>query len=466
MERDWVKLKIDDDRMTVSLSIKVPYGEETTCFSPEFIEEYLYENGINAGVDKNAIAALSEYTEYGHEIVVAKGKKPVNGKDGTYQFNVRMEDIKDKPAINEDGSVDYYNSLKLATIKKDELFAVYVPPTPGEYGYTVFAEMIPPAKGRELRPLRGKGFTISEDGREYRAQTDGRIYKDGERIIIENLYVVKGDLDIEQGNLSFNGDVEIKGDVRSGLTVNAEGNIYVHGHVGACHLISGGKITIRKGIQGRNKCTIASKGDVICSFIERCTINAGGDVYADSILDCDIAARNKVYVNSRKGIIVGGNVSGMQGILAKEVGNDIDVATMLTAGVIPEYMREVAILNDSLEKVNGNLELLDRSLKMYDKIPGDKRTKETESVRMKIIRAKVMESTRHKMFTEQLEKINAEIDRAKEEANVRITGIVHAGTRISMGGDIYSVKEDLRDVEYRYRNYKVVQLAGDEKEAL
>lgn len=69
---------------------------------------------------------------------------------------------------------------------------------------------------------------------------------------------------------------------------------------------------------------------------------------------------------------------------------------MLIAGVTPDHMREVAILTEMLEKINENLELLDRSLKMYDKIPGSKRTKETEVVRTKIIRAKVMEAARQK----------------------------------------------------------------------
>lgn len=462
VERDWVYLKIDDDRMRVALCIKIPEGEEAPHFSPEFIEDYLHENGITTGIDKNAIMALSEYVEYGKDIVVARGKPPINGKDGVYSFHVAMEDIKDKPIVNADGSVDYYNSLKLAMVKQDELIAVYIPPTPGEYGYTVFAEMLPPVKGRELRPLRGKGFTISENGREYRAAINGRIYRDGERIIVENVYVVKGDLDVEKGNLTFNGDVEVRGDVRSGLTLNAAGNIYVHGHVGGCRLISGGKITIRKGIQGRNKCTIVAESDVICSFMERCTINSGGDVYADSILDCDIAARNRIYVNSKKGMIVGGNISGMQGILAKHVGNTLGVNTMLIAGATPDHMREVAILTEMLEKINGNIELLDRSLKMYDRIPGDKCTKETEAVRTKIIRAKVMEAARQKKLKDRLEVVNEEIAKAKQEANVRITGVVHIGTKISMYGNIYTVNEDLKDVKYIYRNHQVEQLSGEE----
>lgn len=460
MERDWVVLKIEDDRMTVSLSIKVPYGEEFPSFSPEFIENYLKENGITAGIDHKAIEALSAYVQFGQEIVVARGKAPINGNDGVYQYLIELEDAKSKPVLNSDGSVDYYNSLKLAMVKKDQLFAVYVPATAGEYGYTVFSEMLAPVKGRDLRPLKGKGFVVSDDGKEYRAAVDGRIYRQQDRIIIDNMYVVKGDLDIEQGNIVFNGDVEIKGDVRSGLMINAQGSIFIHGHVGGCRLISGGNITIKKGIQGRNKCTIVAKNDVICSFIERCTINAGGSIYADSILDSDVAARVKVNVNSRKGIIVGGNVSGMQGIYAKEVGNEAGVTTVLQAGAIPEHMRTAALLSEQLEQIKKDVSFLDKNLKIYEALPGDKRTKETEATRMKILRAKVIKATEQKDISDKLNAMNEEIDKAKSQAIIKITGNAYAGTKITMGKAMHIVKDSCRDVEFTYRNYEIIASAG------
>lgn len=251
MEKDWVILKIDDGRMTVSLMVTKPEGEQQLCPPKGFIENYLKEHGVTAGIDKDAIAKLYKPENYGQDIVVARGKPPVNGRDGFYEYMVALEDDRSKPIIKEDGSVDYINSLKLAMIKKDDLFAVYVPPTQGEPGYTVCSEVVPPIKGKDLRKLRGKGFVVSEDGKEYRAALDGRIRKNEDKIIIESVYEVHGDLDIQQGNVKFNGDVEVRGDVRSGLTIETNGNIYIHGHVGGCRLIAGGSITIQKRYSGQ-----------------------------------------------------------------------------------------------------------------------------------------------------------------------------------------------------------------------
>lgn len=462
MEKDWVILKIDDQRMWASLTIKKPEGEENSYFSPDFIEKYLKENGITAGILRDNIEALANCVCYGQEVVVAEGKYPVKGRDGVYSYTVTLEDSKNKPTINPDGSVDYYNSLKLAMVEEGDVFAVYEPPTPGEYGYTIFSEMLPPIKGRELRPLRGKGFTISEDKRTYTASYGGRIFRQAERIIIEKIYVVKGDLDIEQGNIKFNGDVEIKGDVRSGLTIETDGDIFVHGHVGGCKLVAGGNITIQRGIQGRDKCFITAKGNVACSFVERCHIEAGGNVYADSILDADVLARQMVVVSSRKGLIVGANVTGIQGVVAKTAGNEACILTSITAGVMHEDIIKLSEQSEKIMKIKANVELLERNLKNIDSMDGSKVTKEIEAMRMKIIRAKVLLAAELKTLQDEHIFLNEEVNKAKKEARIHITGISYGEVKITIGRGTYLTKEALKDIVYKNVNDEIVAVPGSE----
>lgn len=464
MERDWAVLRIDEHRMWVGLTIKEPEGEECTQFSEAFIERYLRENGITAGINMDAIHMLVSHLEYGREVIVAQGREAIKGQDGFYQYTVMLEDARSKPTVNPDGSVDYYNSLKLAMVREGDLIAAYVPPTPGEYGFTVFSEMIPPVKGKELRPIRGTGFTVSEDGREYRAKFDGRIYKDNARIIVEKIYIIRGDLDLEQGNIRFNGDVEVKGDVRSGLMIEAEGNIFVHGHVGSCKLTAGHNITIRKGIQGKGRCLITAGGDVACSFVERCRIEAQGNVYADSVLDSEISARNRVIVSSRKGLVLGGVVSGMQGVTVKESGNAAETATVLRAGMVKEEVKRVSELTEKHCSVAEEVELLDRNLKLYDNLEGSKRTKETEATRIKILRAKVIKMAEQKKLEDELAALNAEIELARSEANIRIRGICYAGTIVNIGSGRCEIRESCKDVEFRFRLNEIVMLAGDDEE--
>lgn len=449
MERDWVVLNIDEQRMWVGLTIKEPVGEEQLDFSVEFVESYLRDNGIKTGICKEAIEALVTNVRYGQEVIVAEGKPPVNGRDGFYQYLIPLEDAKAKPVVKKDGTVDYHNSLKLAMVEEQQLFAVYVPPTPGEYGYTVFSEMLPPVRGKELQPLKGKGFLYDEETREYRAEFAGRIYRDDGRIFVDKVYVVRGDVDMEQGNIEFNGDVEIKGDVRSGFSIVAAGNIYVQGHVGACQITAGKNITIKKGVQGHNKCDIHAGGDVTCNFLERCNVIAGGDFYATSVLDCEVVARGRVIVTSKRGHILAGNTIGMQGIVAREVGNETGVITVLQTGVTRDYVRRVSELRVNKTKVESELGILEKNLKIYDGMPGERRTKETEALRMKILRAKVIKATELKHIEDEMNEIITEIENAKKDATVTVHGIAHSGVRIYMGRDAFPVREDCRGVQYR-----------------
>lgn len=455
MERDWAVLHIDEQRMWVGLTIKEPTGEETMSISPEFIENYLRENGIRSGLCHEAIAALAYDVQYGTQVVVARGKQPVKGRDGMYRFLVALEDMKAKPKINDDGSVDYHNSLKLAMVEEGQVFAVYEPPTSGEYGYTVFSEMLQPVKGRPLPPLRGRGFSVSEDGTQYTANFAGRIYKENERIMIQNIYVVKGDLDISQGNIVFNGDVEIRGDVRSGFSVEAQGDVFIGGHVGASRIKAGRNVTIRKGVQGRGKCEITAGGDVACSFLERCIIRAQGNVYADSILNSIIVARKQVLVQSRLGVIVGGEVTGMQGIYAKEAGCDVGLQTDLRIGADIELMRRRNHLQREQKKVLDEIDLLDKNLKVFESLEPQKRNKETESMRMKILRAKVLKQTQSKQLDEEIVQITQETETANRDSEVVVSGIAYPGVHVYMGREGYAVKEACKAVRFRLQGTKM-----------
>lgn len=455
MERDWVVLKIDEHRMWASLAIKRPEGEETHSFTPEFITAYLKENGIKAGLNEEAIEALAHNVAYEQDVIVACGKPAVNGKDGSYSFLVDMEDLKSKPAIREDGSVDYYNSLKLAMVKENDLFAVYNPPTSGEFGYTIFSEMLTPVKGRDIGALRGSGFTRSENGLEYRASYDGRIIRNENKITIEKLFRVKGDLNLEKGNINFNGDVEITGDVRSGLCIEAEGNVFIHGHVGSCRIKAGKDITIQKGVQGRNKCFIEAGGNVMCSFVERCTINAKGNIYADYILDSTVTAQNQVLLESKSGLVLGGVVTGILGVKVKEAGNDKETPTVIQAGNLSEDLNKAATLKAELIELNRKFEQLEKHIKTFEQIDGSKLTKEIEATKTKMFRAKVVLKTDIRKKQDSLAIANARITQAKESI-VHITKCCHLGVRITINGYHYLMTKEFSDIIFKVKREQVV----------
>ena len=69
--------------------------------------------------------------------------------------------------LREDGSVDYFNVKLFEKVNKDDKLAEYIEPTKGEFGYDIFGKLLVPKPGRPGPKLRGKGFTVSEDGKSY-----------------------------------------------------------------------------------------------------------------------------------------------------------------------------------------------------------------------------------------------------------------------------------------------------------
>ena len=192
-------------------------------------------------------------------------------------------------------------------------------------------------------------------------------------------------------------------------------------------------------------------------------MQAGGSIYADSILDSDVYAKQQVVVSSRKGLVLGGIISATQGIVAKEAGNDAGIGTILQAGVVTEEMQRAAELVQQHHKVTDEVELLNKNLKIYDSLDGSRRTKETETIRMKILRAKVIKTAEQKKLAEQLSKLNEDIMRARQHAGIRIHGTVYPGVKVNVGKDWYEVKDACKDVKFLFRQNRVVMLAGDDE---
>ena len=464
MDTDRIIMIIDEKHMNVSLVAKRSEDNEPLDVTADSIIELLQKNGVKVGINRAAVQSFAAYAAYDKEVIVASGKPAVNGEDGRYHYLVPLEDQKDKPVVAEDGSVDYLNSLKLAMVEEGQTIAVYKPPTKGEYGYTVFSEILKPVPGRQLPMLKGKGFTVSEDGLTYSAKLSGRIFTENGRIIIEPIYVVKGDLGIEHGNIDFNGDVEVHGDVHSGLRIEAKGCIFINGHVGNCKLHAGGNITIGKGVQGKYGCEIVAGGDVAASFVERCNITSGGNVYADSLMDCRVFARDSVFVTSKHGCIIGGSVNAMQKITAREIGNEAGVITKLQFGEMPQYRKECNGHKKRLQKTIEDIAVFESQLEKYEQLETGKLSADMEQIKTQIIRAKIVRQAEKHSLEERIRQMELELKAAHEDSFVRVTGIVHPGTMVMAEAAVYVQNEAYKDVYYRQWLGKIRLLSPEEYE--
>src|SRR5699024_1851320 len=99
---------------------------------------------------------------------------------------------------------------------------------------------------------------------------------------VHNVYEVHEDISLKVGNIDFLGNVVIRGDVPTGFTVKATGDVKVFGIVEAATIEVGGSIYISEGMAGLKTGTLIAKEDVYIGYINQGNVEAQNNIYVDN----------------------------------------------------------------------------------------------------------------------------------------------------------------------------------------
>ena len=282
---------------------------------------------------------------------------PVPGEDGRTEEHFPRTVGTPQLVENDQGIVDFDNLNWLTHIDAGTVICDIVQPTQGKPGTNIQGNPIRPYNGKRAALPKGDNVILNEEGTSLVAKVDGQIsFRDG-KFHVNNVIVIKGDVDLSTGSIDVQGDVVIHGTVRAGFTVNASGNVTIGGLVEGSQITAGGSVMVGRGMNGNVTGSITAGQDVVCKYMENATVHVWGDVRMDSIVNCDISARGKVVVKSGRGIIVGGTVRAMGGIEAKVIGNRAGRLTILSIGPTPWFLREKAKIEEELEKIQQEIYL-------------------------------------------------------------------------------------------------------------
>lgn len=333
--RTYVRVTEDERQAWLYLMPK----EDGSSYTKEELIQLLHDHEVTAGINEDNLIAMAKKKVYEREIKVAEFIAPVEGKDGYYEYFFDINSGTKKPKIREDGSVDYQSMNMVNNVKEGMPLAKYHPAVEGIPGKDVRGFEIPTQAVKGLPPIQGKGIIRDpQDENVYVAAQEGKVeFKDG-RITLNNIHRITGDVDQIIGKIEFYGDVLISGNVEAGTTIRAGKSLTIEGTVEAANLVSGGDIILKRGIQGNQKAKIVCRGNLYADFIEHTQVQAGGNVEANIILNSQIEAEGKVILTGKKGTLIGGNVHGTRGIDCKELGNDVEVKTIVHAGCLPDVM--------------------------------------------------------------------------------------------------------------------------------
>ncbi len=325
-----------------------PPSNDGACTDREEIISDLKFKGIVYGMDETVISGFLEERCYCENLVLAVGNEPRQGQDAyvEYLFNT---DLKARPTLKEDGSVDFFQLNIINHVKAGDCLAVLHPEDPGDDGHDVYGNVVKPRSVKKEVIHFGRNIKLSENRKEIYSEVDGHVTLVDGKVFVSNVMEVEN-VDISTGDIDYEGNVQVNGNVCSNFKINARGNVEVRGVVEGAEITAEGNVTIARGVNGMAKGVIRAGGNVIAKFIENATVEAKGYVETGSILHSHVTAGTEVRVGGKKGFITGGYVGATNLIDVKTLGAELGANTIVEIGINPDTKRRYHELEEQLKQ--------------------------------------------------------------------------------------------------------------------
>ncbi|MCM1253286.1 MAG: FapA family protein [Clostridium sp.] len=431
-ERECYKFTVTPDNMEAYARFYAPSvgGEEMT--EEEFLND-LEVRGICHGILTDEIKMLfAKKRDYCKDILVAKGTEPVHGSDARieYYFNT---DKKAKPAVKEDGSVDFFQLNVVQHCDKGAVLAKLIPEDPGEPGTNILGARIKPRDVKKAVLKYGNNIEISEDNTTLTSMVDGHVELVEGSVFVSDVLIVEN-VDNATGNIDYDGNVQVNGNVCTNFEVKAKGNIEVKGVVEGAVLEAGENIIIARGMNGMGRGSLKAKGNIVAKFLQSVNAQADGYVMSESILHSNIMAGTEINVDGRKGFITGGRVSAVNCVNVKTLGSAMGADTVVEVGSDPNLAVRLQELMQKVEEEN-------KSIQQIQQILLSTKQKMAKGVKLSPEQLKYVQtlaaSNQQKAglvsdYIDEIEKLQGQM-KGKEGACVIVRDTVYPGTKICIG---------------------------------
>lgn len=453
-----------EDKMKVYIRL-LPPSKKGTKLDFKRIMQMLEAQGLTETVNEGVIRRLLVQRVYGTNIEIASGKPVVDGEDAIIKYHFDAH-IKSRPALKQDGSVDFHELNSINHCMAGDVLATMQPEVPGQAGYNVYGDVVKPKEAKKRTFKYGKDIVLSPDGLSLISNVQGHILLVDGKIMVSQVYSVQ-DVGPQTGNVEYDGSVEVDGNVHDGYYIHAKGNVTVKGVVQAATIRAGGSITIARGMNGKEKGELYAGGNIISKYFEHAHVEAGGYIETETVIQSDLSAGTSINVVGRKGHLMGGRASAKDKIEVKLLGSPMGVATVIELGYHPDHLNRCYELETRIEEIKEQEEMRRPILEGFRK----QLQKGVKLSRDHALQCKELIDETKKMQIE-LTKLMQEYDQLKEELyndrNTRDGGravlvhdCVHPETTIYMANYMYQVNADIRNCKFIKGVGEIIMTACD-----
>lgn len=453
-----VHVQIPVGRMEAFVMVLPPFGNGAELDYEDLIQALVDAEVIN-GMRSDIIDEIAEQKQYFKIFLVATGTPPVAGENGKVIEHVpREEPLTFKE--DEHGRVDYKEQNLFRRIEEGDLICDIIAPQEGTDGIDVKGNVLKAAKGKNAKVPAGDSTRITEDGSQLVAACSGYISYVREKFRVADQLIIKENVDMSVGNQDFLGDIIVYGDVISGFTLKATGNILVRGAIEGAILEAGGNIEIGDGMNGNNFGELHAGGYVRSPFLENVKIFAGEDIFVKSMISCEAHSDRDICIDEGIGVVIGGTLMAGRSVSAKIIGSKARRKTEIILGVDPEVQEKKAKRKEQLEKTEATRSLLERNLELL-KTTAEMGglTEEQNSVLQQL-------EEQEALYRAMLEEQQAEFDEFKKKVSDYSECVLHCNTifppaTVTIAESTYLVGSVINGSKFYYTKEGEVQTAPE-----
>ncbi|MCM1023919.1 MAG: FapA family protein [Prevotella sp.] len=420
----------------VTVTPPVNGGAEVTA---GMIMRKLDESNVTYGINEDAVKRIADNKLYGDRTLIATAKQPINGVDGTITYRYAKK-VEIAPVEDEHGFVDYKNLGLVRTVHKGDIIADITHPTEGEPGMDVRGKVLRQIIGKKASYSIGTNTELTEDGTQILASIDGNINFKNNAFSIDNVVTIAGDVDASVGNISFVGDVVVKGEVMEGFKISSNANIIVAGNVNGASLEADGDVIIKKGCINSK---VVAHGSVTINFCERSDIRCDGTLTSSNFVICDVYC-GELSVKGNTGGLMGGKYTSLSSTEVPNIGTKNYTPTMLTIGDNALLAEERNSLLNEIEKnqktvsdVTLIINFLNEKKKELRSLPEDK-----EKILGNACRQKILLGVEINNLKKRVDEINITLA-SRQYLTVSCRGYIYPGVKIIINDAVFKA-----DTEY------------------
>ena len=397
-----VKLLYNQDH-TILKGFYIPAIGEGKDLTPEDVIQLLIEReNVDPQfiITENIEAMLADpMTPY----IIAQGIPPQHGRDATLSITV----LEEKEVNPRDKIVWQEFKKAFITVREGTVIGRKIPATPGKDGIDVHGNIVPakPGKDFNLEALAGKGTKVIKGA--IISTTSGVLILAG-KIRVEEILVIDGDVNFKVGNIHGVKHLWVKGDVKHGFLVRAQGKILIEGSVENATVEAGEAVFIRGIVTGEKGGHIHSDGFVYCREAHLAQITARGSVHIEmSAFGTKIKALDNVIVVHPRGKVWGGEIKALGHVYIPQIAATKSGGAKVFAGdpteilkILPEAERRLVALKNRLEyleMVKSRIRNHETIQKIESEIQATKRQLPIVRNAIKVLRGK-LEEARSKMI--------------------------------------------------------------------